>query len=142
MEIKDQIHHHYNYQLEPIQKIIIKKEVAEQVYIIISLMDTDTIEYTRIWNWNFIINQNILIFYLFKDIKDKKIYIALQIPPIVTPNDYEATVIDVASKQSLTRAIHIIIAGYGKKNAMDETQAVMVRKRCIDNVTYIRSVKG
>ncbi len=42
-------------------------------------------------------------------------FLNIQIPPIVTPNDYEATVIDVASKQSLTRAIHIIIAGYGKK---------------------------
>eukprot|EP01084_Bolivina_argentea_P307725 531925_1 len=117
-------------QIGPIQKIIIKKD-AQQVYIILYVMDFQSIEYTRIWDWNML---NIPIFYLFKDRKDKNIYIALQISETVKQNDYEAAIIDIFTKQRLSCAIDIIIAAYGKNKSIYETQA----DKKIDTVfTYV-----
>eukprot|EP01084_Bolivina_argentea_P307724 531924_1 len=90
-------------------------------------MDFQSIEYTRIWDWNML---NIPIFYLFKDRKDKNIYIALQISETVKQNDYEAAIIDIFTKQRLSCAIDIIIAAYGKNKSIYETQADKKNRYC------------
>ncbi len=59
-------------------KIIIKKKLSK-FYIILYLMVLESIEYKRIWDWNFIVNLKISIFYLFKDRKYKNNYVALQV---------------------------------------------------------------